>query len=122
MNLNEFIKNLIKANNKVNNSYLNWIILIREFFSFRIFNLIKKLIIEKEEIIIQNIPGSKRKIIIEQSEVKNIFLFQNSQIPLINVISYNNEFNINLVIDNNFEIKGEDIIQQIDNLINLFIK
>ena len=80
------------------------------------------MIIEKEEIIIQNIPGSKRKIIIEQSEVKNIFLFQNSQIPLINVISYNNEFNINLVIDNNFEIKGEDIIQQIDNLINLFIK
>ena len=122
MNLNEIIKNLFKANNKVNNLYLNWIILIREFFSFRIFNLIKKLIIEKEEIIIQNIPGSKRKIIIEQSEVKNIFIFQNSQIPLINVISYNNEFNINLVIDNNFEIKGEDIIQQIDNLINLFIK
>ena len=125
MNLNEIIKNPIKEDfsiNKVNNSYLNWIILIREFFSFRIFNLIKKLIIEKEEIIIQNIPGSKRKIIIEQSEVKNIFLFQNSQIPLINVISYNNEFNINLVIDNNFEIKGEDIIQQIDNLINLFIK
>ena len=38
MNLNEFIKNLIKANNKVNNLYINWIILIREFFSFRIFN------------------------------------------------------------------------------------
>ncbi len=65
MNLNEFIKNLIKANNKVNIFIYKLDNINQRIFSFRIFNQIKKLIIEKEEIIIQNIPGSKRKLYIQ---------------------------------------------------------
>ena len=127
ISLNKQINNIIKNDiiqKKISSSNINWIILIGEFLSYRVLNFIKKLIYKQGEIIIQNFFGSNRKIIFEDYEIENIYIFENSKngIPFINFVSYNNKFQINLTIDHSLNIKGKDIINELDNIINLFIK
>ena len=57
-------------------------------------------------------------------EIENIHIFENSEngIPFINFLSYNNKFQINLTIDNALKLEGTEFINELDNIINLFIK
>jgi hypothetical protein len=127
ISLNKQLNNIIKNDiiqKKISSSNINWIILIGEFLSYRVLNFIKKLIYKQGEIIIQNFFGPNRKIIFEDYVIENIYIFENSKngIPFINFVSYNNKFQINLTIDHSLNIKGKDIINELDNIINLFIK
>ena len=121
--MNSIIKNDI-LHKKISSSYINLIALIGEFVSYRFLNIIKKLIYKQGEIVIQNFFGSNRKIIIEDYEIENIHIFENSEngIPFINFLSYNNKFQINLTIDNALKLEGTEFINELDNIINLFIK
>ena len=120
--MNNINKNDI-IDKKISSSNTNWIILIGQFFSYRVLNIIKTLIYKQSEIIIQNFFGSNRKIKIEDYEIENIYIFENSEIgiPFINFVSYNNKFQINLTIDNTLNLIGKDFINEFDNMIDLFI-
>jgi hypothetical protein len=131
--LNSFIlKNEI---NKylINNTYLNWALVLGRFISFRIINFFANLYCRNVDLVVSNIPGPVKKIKFENNENNNndnnyceINRILNCcspgrEIPFITVMSYNNEFVTSVTISKKYNVDEKKFIMYIDEGIEEFI-